>query len=400
MFSVESALKVEVCEIEYDSLFAPLMEVIANNNSLNSAFLMSMSDQLSNDNVICSYNMNCKPLFGSKFEDFKAYLQERFSKVPTPHCHKLSPEMFKVFSQLVEDGEIAYKACYLPAVGVSTQYLFIGVFRPKQEDFKIEELNTDVLDLLSYVDNIKESEALKIRLEVLENYVKEIGHDIASSVQATIAKLRNMSRGLYDEPQMKTKAKEAEAEIMGTFRVAEQLGIAVDPEYNIQNGGDFRILDSINTVRDHLQSEANERHIDINLKLPSNCSSLSIWGDQKAIESAISQLLHNAIKYGFGSNPIEIALDDFKNNISVKITNKGIPINKEEISRLWDFGFRGKNALDKHVNGAGIGLFTVKKIVAAHGGEVFLRISTSNAQYNSFGFNIPKRDLLSKIKLL
>jgi len=236
------------------------------------------------------------------------------------------------------------------------------------------------------------------RLRVLESYVKEVGHDIASSVQSTISKLRNISRGKLDFELSKIKAKEAEEEILSIYRVAENLGFVVDPNYNIKDGGDFNLYESISDVIKQFKSEADERHIEIVLR--SSNLLLNVWGDDKAIESAVSQYLINAVKYAHGSSTININIEEDDNNVTVIVINRGIPVHAAEVAKIWEFGFRGSNALDRHVNGSGIGLFTVKKIVTAHGGSVNIRVGGESRSITTFSFSIPKNNILAKTKLL
>jgi len=56
--------------------------------------------------------------------------------------------------------------------------------------------------------------------------------------------------------------------------------------------------------------------------------------------------------------------------------------------------------LERHANGCGIGLFTVKKIIIAHGGRVGYETNDVDEKCNTFYFEVPKKDLLKKTQLL
>jgi len=64
---------------------------------------------------------------------------------------------------------------------------------------------------------------------------------------------------------------------------------------------------------------------------------------------------------------------------------------EEEELHMWEFGFRGKRALELHVNGSGIGLYTVKKIVLAHGGRYWCTVAREAENVVTFLFAIPTR---------
>jgi signal transduction histidine kinase len=80
----------------------------------------------------------------------------------------------------------------------------------------------------------------------------------------------------------------------------------------------------------------------------------------------IGHLLSNAIKYCFGNTKIEVNIFSDSEYAGLKISNLGIKLPAgADRHKVWDFGYRGEEAIALHVNGSGIGLFTVKKIILA-----------------------------------
>ena len=167
--------------------------------------------------------------------------------------------------------------------------------------------------------------------------------------------------------QPQSAAYRLEQEVWNVFRIAESLGIVADPDYRLQMPEDFDLNVAVRTVIKHFNSEANERHI--RLKLDSENDSIFIWGEKTGIQQAIGQLIFNAIKYSYGGTDILISTSVREDDILIRVTNKGHPLpDGAELKQIWDFGYRGKIARELHVNGSGIGLYTVKKIVSAHRG--------------------------------
>ena len=194
------------------------------------------------------------------------------------------------------------------------------------------------------------------------------------------------------------KVREAEDEIMSAYRVADTLGITVDSHYNIGEGNEFDICGAAEAVRKLCLSEAAERHIELRTEYPSH--PVRMWGDEKASQSAITQLLMNAIKHAFGSSYVTLTISDYLERVQVSLTDVGTPLDHGEVQHMWEFGFRGRRALELRVNGSGIGLFTVKKVVEAHGGKVMARSGKESDNFVVVSFSIPKRDLLDKSILL
>jgi signal transduction histidine kinase len=237
------------------------------------------------------------------------------------------------------------------------------------------------------------------RLHVMEEYVREVGHDMASSVQAIVSKLHNVGSGLLQGPLALAKVREAEVEIMSAYRSAETLGITVDPSYSISSGEEFDARSILPSVVMLCRSEANEHHVDLERYAPDD--PLPLWGDKRAIETALTQLVMNAIKYARGSSNVKVKVSAVKNDIEFLVADYGKPLDDEEILHMWEFGWRGSKAKELHVNGSGIGLYTVRKIALAHGGTVHAEQNSSHEPaVVRFSFRIPGKAVDTKSALL
>ena len=83
-------------------------------------------------------------------------------------------------------------------------------------------------------------------------------------------------------------------------------------------------------------------------------------------------------------------------DVEFSVTDRGMSLTPEDELHIWDFGWRGDRAKELHVNGSGIGLFTVKKIVTAHGGSVSVRVAGKYNEIITFQIRIPKEHILKK----
>lgn len=349
--------------------------------------------------VLSSIAIPIEPFNGLGNEALNKFINECYATHPTSHIHSAKDtDFWKELSSICKTDGWFKRVIFVPFVGEGFQFVFIFF----GDQSSIKKINNELiasttiiaLSSLTFLNYAK----IKKNLEVMELYVKEVGHDISSSVQAIIAKVRNVRRGLVTGRAAEKKLEEAEAEIMATHRVADTLGIAVDPDYNIRSGNDLDICQVIESVIELCASEAEERHCKINFASPDR--PITLWGDNKAIESAITQYVINAIKYCHGGSHISIKVKEQGGIIDLSVKNIGIPLDSDIKQRMWGFGERGKRALEHHVNGSGIGLYTVNKIVKAHAGEVYFETDRTNTGVAVFGFKIPHENILAKTKLL
>ncbi len=93
------------------------------------------------------------------------------------------------------------------------------------------------------------------------------------------------------------------------------------------------------------------------------------------IDRMLSNLIQNAIKYSYERKGgfVDIRLFEQKNHVVIEIVNYGVPVEKDEIDRVFDFGYRGKHSFDWNRTGSGIGLADAKKTLEKHGGDIHIK---------------------------
>jgi two-component system, OmpR family, phosphate regulon sensor histidine kinase PhoR len=84
----------------------------------------------------------------------------------------------------------------------------------------------------------------------------------------------------------------------------------------------------------------------------------------------INNLLSNAVKYSDKDPVIEIEGFAENNYINVKVTDNGIGIGKNDQKHIFDKFYRASTGNIHKYKGLGLGLYYVKKIAEAHGGDV------------------------------
>lgn len=93
-------------------------------------------------------------------------------------------------------------------------------------------------------------------------------------------------------------------------------------------------------------------------------------GDQFLLTLAISNVISNAIKYNSQSGVIRIEVQETQNTVSIIITDSGIGISSDELSKVTKDFFRASNLQGKNIEGAGVGLSVVKQIIEKHNGTL------------------------------
>ncbi len=106
--------------------------------------------------------------------------------------------------------------------------------------------------------------------------------------------------------------------------------------------------------------------------------------DRSRLDQCLTNLMSNAIKYGAGA-PVEVRLEALPHaaRLSVKDGGIGVPAERQEeiFSRF------GRAVTARDYPGLGLGLFIVRRIVAAHGGKV--SVESTEGQGATFVMELP-----------
>ena len=92
--------------------------------------------------------------------------------------------------------------------------------------------------------------------------------------------------------------------------------------------------------------------------------------DPRLIESALSNLIHNALRHS-GSKTVEIVLKKMESGkVSIRVIDYGMGIPVECQARLFERFYRVDKNRSRALGGTGLGLSIVKHIVQLHRGSV------------------------------
>lgn len=116
-------------------------------------------------------------------------------------------------------------------------------------------------------------------------------------------------------------------------------------------------------------------------------SSAEVLGAETELESAVGNLVSNAVKYTADDGHIEVTWRDCQAGAELQVADDGIGIPEREIPRLTERFYRVDKARSTRLGGTGLGLAIVKHVAERHGAH--LRVESEVGVGSRFVLDFP-----------
>jgi signal transduction histidine kinase len=142
-------------------------------------------------------------------------------------------------------------------------------------------------------------------------------------------------------------------------------------------------------VGHQIVEEIRAAHPDRNVRLNTSGTLDGKW-DKSRIGQALSNLLGNAIQYGFKDAPVDVSIDGNKDTVTLSVHNYGLPIPEGKISTIFNPLTRATHEGQggPASTNLGLGLFITNEVLLAHGGT--LEVSSSEKEGTTFTAKFPR----------
>jgi len=151
----------------------------------------------------------------------------------------------------------------------------------------------------------------------------------------------------------------------------------------------LRILPIVSETVQLIKPQADEKDIEITMDIPDNLPLVLVDGDRT--RQIITNILSNSIKFTPEKGKVSIKIQDEKEYLQLSISDTGIGIPPDRISRIFDKFEQVREVREriKGPKGTGLGLAIVKSLVEAQGGKIW--VASELGKGSTFYFTLPKQ---------
>lgn len=296
------------------------------------------------------------------------------------------------------------KSILLSGIGTLLIIIIISLYISKQLSIPIKKVantskrlsrgdfdaKSDTKSDIEEIEELRESinilgEKLKNQDMLRKRLVSDISHEIRTPLNVLQNNLEAMIDGIF--PVSNQRLSSLNDEVIRFGKLLNNLDVLKkfeDESINL----DFKeiLLDEfiIETAEDfYLEAQNNNINFDYNIEKD---KTYIIHGDKDKLRQVFINLLTNSIKFTNNGGSIRIDLYKKDTKVIVEVIDTGIGIKEEDLPFIFERLYRGDKSRQK-IEGNGIGLTIVEKILSLHYANIEVKSSEGNGTTFKISFD-------------
>lgn len=209
----------------------------------------------------------------------------------------------------------------------------------------------------------------KVKLEEEKNTINTLISDISHQTKTPISNIV-----LYSELLAESDLKEEDRKCVDMLVYqAEKLNFLIDSLFKASRleAGIITIFpknQDLNNMIEQALLQIEPKVVDKNIKINYEKTNVKAIFDLKWTIEAIYNILDNAVKYSHEGSEISIKVTSFNMFCKIDITDTGIGIKEEDLSKIFMRFYRVREVSD--FDGVGVGLYLAREIILQDGGYI------------------------------
>lgn len=223
--------------------------------------------------------------------------------------------------------------------------------------------------------------------EVRRDFVANVSHELKTPVGALSLLAEAITAAGADQEQIKKFSNRMQMEVKRlTDLITDLVELSeVQGDKLMRKFVPVNLVNVINEAIDVTRLFATEKKI--NLNSAQNLPPVIVFGDERQLVTALSNLITNAIRYSPSHTNVGVGLRIENEEALISVTDQGVGISEADQIRIFERFYRVDSARSRETGGTGLGLAIVKYICANHGGEC--TVWSKEGQGSTFTLRFP-----------
>ena len=371
-------------------------EVKTLENGLNKDVVEGFIDKI--EDIVCIANENYQIDYINKKE-----MNEKYKYLFELLCYEENKETYNlIMNKITEEGFYANNIKLIKNKEESSMYIAI---------YHIQTVNKYIVYIKDTDKYFKNENMLKEQLnqsnEELKNkelFVANLSHEIKTPINIIVAMIYFLKSTKLDENQIEYINRLESASELLTKLVNNILNVTKsDKVTNSTNTKEVFILQNIiDKVYQMFKDDLEEKNISWSVETNANLE-IEVYEDKTKLEQVFINLVSNAIKYtdkGYielQANKVKEDSNSYYMKFCIKDTGRGIK--KEDTIKIFKEFEQNSDPTTKEVEGFGLGLPLVRKIIESMGGKIWVESSYGLGTKFFFELKLDKKGKENKEKL-
>ena len=222
-------------------------------------------------------------------------------------------------------------------------------------------------------------------------FVAGVSHELRTPVAVVRSAAENLASGVVSGDRVKRYGQmiEAESRRLGDMveRVLQYAGI--ESGFNTAARVPLSPLEIIESAVESALPLVGPAEVTVHREIEPDLP--VVVGDATALRSAVQNLVANAVKYGGRDRWVGVRAQHVherrRSEVRITVSDHGPGIPAADLPHIFEPFYRGTDAIERQIQGHGLGLSLVRRIVVAHGGKV--SVSTRPGAGTSFTITLP-----------
>ncbi len=227
--------------------------------------------------------------------------------------------------------------------------------------------------------------------KIRRDFVANVSHELKTPATSLKLLAESLLEILEEDPeQARFFADQLKSETERFAKlITDLLDLAsLESEEGVQNPQPVDVRSILMVVLARLRSAARQKDISLSWKRSGKAATYTVCGEETQLTSMFSNLVENAVKYTPPGGRVEVSASSDESEIVVVVSDSGIGIPEEGLSRIFERFYRVDKARSKETGGTGLGLSIVRHVAENHGGRV--GVESALGEGTTFSVHLPR----------